>query len=98
MLVEFNSWDKTILPKLWSHPIFEGVKASADQGFTLEELVEVSRTLPREWLESAAAVGSKEKCALRLDEYLAAGADDIIIHGSTPEKLGPTLKAFTNIL
>ncbi|MDB9770239.1 TIGR03857 family LLM class F420-dependent oxidoreductase [Gammaproteobacteria bacterium] len=98
MLVEFNSWDKTILPKLWSHPIFEGVKASADQGFTLEELVEVSRTLPREWLESAAAVGSKEKCVLRLDEYLAAGADDIIIHGSTPEKLGPTLKAFTNIV
>ena len=95
ILVDFNGWDKTVLRKLWAHPLFDGIKANADQAFTREELVEVSRVLPREWLSSGGAVGTKEHCAIRLEEYLAAGADDIIIHGSTPDKLGPTLDAFT---
>jgi len=95
ILVNFNDWDKSVLRKLWSHRLFEGIKGNADQALTPAELVEVSRVLPREWLSSGGAVGTKEHCALRLEEYLAAGADEIIIHGSTPDKLGPTLAAFT---
>ena len=95
ILVGFNGWDKNILRKLWEHPLLKNLKSNADQTFTNEELAEVSRVLPKEWLLSGGAVGSKEHCASRLDDYLAV-ADNIIIHGSTPDKLTPTIKAFSN--
>ena len=95
ILLDFNGWDKSVLRKLRAHPLLQGMKGNADQAFTPQELVEVSRVLPREWFLSGGAVGTKEHCAVRLEEYLAAGADDIIIHGSTPDQLSPTLNAFT---
>ena len=50
-----------------------------------ELMVAQARTLPPEWLTEGAAVGSVSHCIARLDDYLAAGADQIIIHGATPE-------------
>ena len=91
----YHGWDKNILRKLWEHPLLKNLKSNADQTFTNEELAEVSRVLPKEWLLSGGAVGSKEHCASRLDDYLAV-ADNIIIHGSTPDKLTLTIKAFSN--
>jgi alkanesulfonate monooxygenase SsuD/methylene tetrahydromethanopterin reductase-like flavin-dependent oxidoreductase (luciferase family) len=43
-------------------------------------------------LVEAAAVGSAAVCAARLREYLAAGADEIVVHGAVPDLLGPTLQ------
>jgi 5,10-methylenetetrahydromethanopterin reductase len=62
--------------------------------FTRDQLAEVSRLLPREWLETGAAVGSAATCARRLRAYLDAGADELVLHGSTPELLGPLLQHF----
>ena len=96
ILVNFNGWDKKILRKLWDHPILRNLKSSADQTFTNKELVEVSQIFPREWLSSGSAVGTNEHCASRLREYLSAGANHIIIHGSSPDQLAPTLKRFSS--
>ena len=67
---------------------------SADNAFTKDDLAEVSRSLPQEWLHEGAAIGSAGACADRLHEYLAAGADEIIVHGAVPDLLGPTLQHF----
>ena len=56
------------------------------------ELGEVSRLLPALWLETAAVAGTASRCAKRLGDYLAAGADELILHGSTPKLLGPMLQ------
>lgn len=96
ILVNFNGWDQNILRNLWDHPLLKNLKSNADQTFTNKELVEVSRILPREWLISGGAVGTREHCASRLEDYLASGADNIIIHGSTPETLAPTIELFSN--
>ena len=96
ILVDFNGWDQNILRDLWDHPLLKNLKSNADQTFTNKELVEVSRILPREWLLSGGAVGTKEHCASRLVDYLESGADNIIIHGSTPDKLAPTIESFSN--
>ena len=49
---------------------------------------------PRSGCTEGAAIGSAGVCADRLREYLAAGADEILIHGAVPDLLGPTLQHF----
>ena len=55
---------------------------------TRPELVELSRNLPAEWLSSSSAVGTAAVCAARLHEYIDAGADEVVLHGTTAEHLG----------
>ena len=96
ILANFNGWDKNILRELWDHPLLSNLKSSADQTFTNKELAEVSQIFPREWLLSGSAVGTNKQCASRLKEYLSSGANHIIIHGSTPDQLVPTIECFSS--
>jgi probable F420-dependent oxidoreductase len=93
-LADMNGWDVAVLERLRSHPQLANLRGSADNVFTRAQLSEVSRLLPRSWLESGSAVGSSATCSSRLREYLDAGADELILHGSTPELLGPVLQHF----
>lgn len=94
LLAKVNGWDPAALEALRTHPMLANVRGSADNLFTKDELAEVSRALPQEWLHEGAAIGSAGVCADRLHEYLASGADEIIIHGAVPDLLGPTLQHF----
>ena len=60
----------------------------ADKALSRRDLIEVSRSLPEDWLPSASAAGSSGQCAARLHEYLDAGADQLVLHGTTAEDLG----------
>jgi probable F420-dependent oxidoreductase len=93
-LAAVNGWDTAPLADLRSHPLLVNLRGSADNRFTRDELTDVSRRLPQSWTVGAAAVGSASVCAARLHEYLDAGADELILHGSTPELLGPTVQHF----
>jgi probable F420-dependent oxidoreductase len=95
-LAGVNGWNVKELERLRSHPQLAGLRGSADNVFTRDQLSEVSRLLPREWLETGAAVGGAATCARRLHEYLDAGADELVLHGSTPELLGPLVQHFTS--
>ena len=50
--------------------------------------------MPADWLPSSSAVGGVDACASRLHDYLDAGADEIVLHGSTAEYLGGLATAF----
>jgi len=93
-LAETNGWDPTQLARLRSHPKLANISGAADNAFTRPELTEVSRLLPASWLETGAAIGSASQCATRLWEYLDAGADELVLHGSTPDLLGPLVQHF----
>jgi 5,10-methylenetetrahydromethanopterin reductase len=67
----------------------------ADKALARDELVALSRTLPAEWLPSSSAVGDAAACANRLHDYLAAGADELLLHGSTADHLAGLVAAFT---
>jgi probable F420-dependent oxidoreductase len=41
--------------------------------------------LPREWLESGAAIGSIGQCVARLQAYAEVGVDYLLLHGTTPD-------------
>jgi probable F420-dependent oxidoreductase len=92
-LAAVNGWDTAPLEPLRSHPMFRDLRGAADHRYTRHELADVARRLiPPKWINSSAAVGSAAACAERLHAYLAAGADEIALHGATPELLGPTLQ------
>lgn len=94
-LVQVNGWDMRVLDTLATHPLIAGLDGrTADGGLDGEQLVEVSKVIPDEWFEQGAAVGTHEQCAATLRTLLASGADELIIHGSTPDLLGPTVQAF----
>ena len=67
---------------------------SADKALPRDELVELSRTMPRDWLPSSSAVGGAPACARRLHEYVDAGADELLLHGTTAEHLDGLAAAF----
>jgi 5,10-methylenetetrahydromethanopterin reductase len=92
LLAGVNEWEIKHLETLRAHPKLAALRGAADNVFTREELADVSRCLPREWMQTAAVAGAAGACAARLDDYLDAGADELILHGSTPELLGPLLQ------
>ncbi len=91
-LAEANGWDVAELARLRAHPLLADLRGAADNRFTRHELVGVAASLPPHWLTAAAAVGTAGECAARLREYLAAGADELLLHGATPELLGPVVQ------
>ncbi|HMG41451.1 MAG TPA: TIGR03857 family LLM class F420-dependent oxidoreductase [Acidimicrobiales bacterium] len=96
LILRANGWDAEPLG-----PFREAVRqATADNeaaGSPLkgrEVLVEPSRLLPDRFFAEGAAVGSAKDCARRIHDFLDAGADQLIVHGVTPDALGPTVAAF----
>jgi probable F420-dependent oxidoreductase len=94
-LAEANGWDVAALDILRAHPQLAGIKGAADSVRTRAELTEAATALPEEWLTAASAVGTPERCAQRLADYRTAGADELLLHGSTPDQLGPVVAAVT---
>jgi 5,10-methylenetetrahydromethanopterin reductase len=94
-LVAANGWDAADLARYRHHPTLLALgDRQADKSLSREELVEVSRSLPDHWLSSSSATGTAAQCATRLSEYLDAGADELILHGTRTESLGSLVQAF----
>ncbi|WP_409330839.1 TIGR03857 family LLM class F420-dependent oxidoreductase [Trujillonella humicola] len=92
-LAEANGWDTAPLATLRAHPQLAGIKGAADSVRTRSELTEAATALPGHWVSAASAVGSPDECAERLAAYRAAGADELLLHGSTPRQLCPVVAA-----
>jgi probable F420-dependent oxidoreductase len=94
-LVAANGWDATDLAHYRNHPTLLALgDRQADKALSRAELIEVSRHFPGHWLASSSATGTAAECAARLTEYLDAGADELILHGTTAEHLDSLVKAF----
>ncbi|WP_132472070.1 TIGR03857 family LLM class F420-dependent oxidoreductase [Rhodococcus sp. SMB37] len=87
-LARVNEWDPAALDVLRSHPHLVGLKGAADSVRTRDQLVEASSALPPEWITGAAALGSPAACHETFARYREAGADELVLHGSTPDQLG----------
>jgi 5,10-methylenetetrahydromethanopterin reductase len=88
MIVKLNGWDTGVLQKIRSHPKIAALEGMpADQAFGKEELVEVGKLIPQQWLDEGAAIGTAAQCATKLLKFLDAGADEIVLHGSSPQDM-----------
>jgi probable F420-dependent oxidoreductase len=95
-LVAANGWDAADLARYRRHPNLVAIgDRQADKALSRQELVEISHTLPDHWLGSSSASGTAAQCATRLTEYLDAGADELILHGTTGADLEALIRAFT---
>jgi 5,10-methylenetetrahydromethanopterin reductase len=86
-LAAVNEWDPEPLSRLRSHPLLAGIRGSADSVFTREQLVELASALPSRWIGEASAAGSAQYCHEAFERYREAGADELVLHGSTPDRL-----------
>lgn len=99
MIAEANGWDTAPLDRLRAHPTLANLGGkTADQAFTRAQLVEASRTLPEEWLRDGAVIGTAAQCAEQLCAFLDAGADEILLHGSSPAQMGPLTGELRRVL
>ena len=96
MLVSLNEWDPKVLEDFRVHPVVTSMLGGIDSVATLEQLEEIETLIPKEWL-SAAAVGSAEECAARLIAEFGNGADEVCIHGSTPEEFASVIEAYRRL-
>ncbi len=95
-LVAANGWSADDLAAYRSHPMLVALgDKTADKHLSRSQLVEMSRTLPADWLGSSSAAGSSAQCAARLRQYVAAGADEVILHGSTAPAFAGVAENFT---
>ncbi|ORA07619.1 TIGR03857 family LLM class F420-dependent oxidoreductase [Mycobacterium arosiense] len=85
--VRANGWDMDVIRRIGEHPMFGQrgqVSPSADESFYRSQLLEPGALVPEEWMQESCAIGSVEKCVSRWQDYRRAGADQIMLYGSTP--------------
>lgn len=93
-LVRANGWEEAALARYRAQPELTVLGGQpADKALSREELADLAMRLPEGWLSSSSAVGDGATCAARLGEYLEAGADEIILHGTTADGLGGLVAA-----
>jgi 5,10-methylenetetrahydromethanopterin reductase len=94
-LVAMNGWDPAPMERLLADPRFlniEGQKGTHEELRT--RMKQAIGLLPSFWLDQGAAAGSSRVVAQRLLDYRSAGADEIVLHGTTPDRLGPLVGAY----
>lgn len=82
-IVELNGWDPAVLDALRHHPTLAG-QGIADTSLTRDRLVAASECIPDDWFDAGAAIGTAHRCVERGRQYVAAGADEVLLHGATP--------------
>ena len=93
--IAMNGWDPVPMEQLLADPRYLNIEGQKGTHAELRERMrEAIGVLPPHWLEQGAAAGSSSAVARRLIEYRDAGADEIVLHGTTPDRLGPLVRAY----
>jgi probable F420-dependent oxidoreductase len=94
-LIAMNGWDPAPMEKLLADPRFLNIEGQKGTHAELRERMQQAiGVLPPHWMEHGAAAGSSRSVAQRLLEYRSAGADEIVLHGTTTDRLGPLVRAY----
>lgn len=93
LLVETNCWDPAPLARFRADPLVSRFPGAIDAKATTEQLEQIAKLIPDEWLR-AAATGSPASCVAKIEAQFALGCDGVILHGATPTELEPILSAY----
>jgi 5,10-methylenetetrahydromethanopterin reductase len=93
LMAAANGWDLEPIEAMRAE-VAKVAGASGETASGRLALVEPSRVLPQRWFDESAAIGTAAECAAKFHEFLDAGADEIVIHGTTADDLEATIKAF----
>ena len=80
-----NGWDEDVLHALTEHDLFKRQKTkTADLAYHRYEIIEAAKHVPMEWMHDACAIGTSAECVTSLQRFRDAGADEVVIYGSSP--------------
>jgi alkanesulfonate monooxygenase SsuD/methylene tetrahydromethanopterin reductase-like flavin-dependent oxidoreductase (luciferase family) len=97
-IMDMNGWDSRALEPLLTHPLIVSItNQTASQALSKSQLIEASLVVPADWIEQGAAAGSVDQCALRLAAFRKAGADELVLHGATADRVGPLARAYESL-
>ena len=89
-LARINDWDEADLARYRGQRVLTDLGAKpADKLLSRPELIALCAGMPPSWLPSCTAAGTVEQVSSVLADYLAAGADELILHGVVGERLAP---------
>lgn len=78
-----NGWDPQLAAPIREHPMFAHDPDRVDHNFHRDQLLEVAKLVPDEWVYPTSLTGSLADCVATMAQYRAAGADEICFYGST---------------
>lgn len=93
-IIQMNGWDEEPMNRLIDSGLGFLELQKGDNRKIRAQLAEAIKMLPDEWITTGTAVGTVEQCAARWWDYRKAGADQILIHGTTPERLENLVRAY----
>jgi probable F420-dependent oxidoreductase len=92
-IVATNGWSEDPIDRIAESELASLEYGSGDPREKRRRMAEIAELLPPEWLSQGAATGTIAHCLERLGDYVDAGADYILLHGTTPDQQGEILGA-----
>jgi 5,10-methylenetetrahydromethanopterin reductase len=89
-----NDWDVGLARPVREHPMFADDPDRVDHNFHREDLIEVAKLVPDEWMYSTSLTGSIEDCVAKMRAYRDLGVDEISTYGSTPSENAGLIRAW----
>jgi probable F420-dependent oxidoreductase len=80
---KINHWDPAGADPIRRHPMFAEDPDRVDHRFHREDLMEVAKLVPDEWVYETSLHGSLAECVAKMQRYRDAGAHEICFYGST---------------
>jgi probable F420-dependent oxidoreductase len=93
LLVATNHWDPRPLERFRADPLVAKFPGAIDARATTEQLEQIAKLIPEEWLASA-ATGSPAQCVAKVRAQLDLGCDGVILHGASPAELEPIVREY----
>jgi 5,10-methylenetetrahydromethanopterin reductase len=96
LTVRMNGWDTKIVQEIRNHPLFQGMDdLTPDYRFrNRADVMDAAKLIPDAWIRDSCAVGSTDECVKKLEEYKAAGADEIATYTSAPAQNANVIAAW----
>jgi 5,10-methylenetetrahydromethanopterin reductase len=89
-----NGWDPVLAAPVRNHEMFSHDPDRVDHHFHREDLMEVAKLVPDEWMYGTSLAGSIPDCVARMRAYKATGIDEICFYGSTAAENGALIRAW----
>ena len=93
LLVKTNNWDPGVLERFRADPLAGRFPGAIDARATTEELEQIAKLIPAEWL-APAATGSARQCVAKVRAQFDLGCDGVILHGASPAELEPIVREY----
>jgi probable F420-dependent oxidoreductase len=89
-----NGWDPALADPVRNHEMFRDDPDRVDHHFHREDLMEVAKLVPDEWVYDTSLVGSIKDCIEKMHAYKSTGIHEICFYGSTAAENAALIRAW----